>query len=265
MVPFRLPLRPQWLRAVLAERRRGGPEDAGHPPAVAPPQDPAGGILGRASAVLFRTINRPWKMYPLGVIFGLGFDTSSEVAILGIASVHALRGTSIWFILVFPVLFTCKSVCPGPVLPSPRSRGKHVAAMCLVDTLDGASMMALYTSKSFSRDPVALLYYSIILTAITITVSAFIGIIQALSLVQNVAAPRGPFWDGLSAITDHFDLFGGSICGLFVIVGLSSVVVYRPWRKRIDRRRRQGLTTAEESGLDNGQESPLQQAHHAVT
>ena len=108
--------------------------------------------------------------------------------------------------------------------------------MCLLDTTDGALMMALYTNKAFSRDVVAILYYSIVLTGITVFVSAFIGIIQLLSLVQNVAEPEGGFWDGVSAIGHHFDIIGGSICGLFVVVGLGSVLVYRPWRKRMDRR-----------------------------
>src|SRR3954454_16872910 len=108
--------------------------------------------------------------------------------------------------------------------------------MCLLDTTDGALMMALYTSKAFSRDVVALIYYSIVLTGITVFVSAFIGIIQLLSLVQNVAEPEGSFWDGLTAIGDHFDIIGGSICGLFLVVGLASVLVYRPWRKTMDRR-----------------------------
>ena len=59
---------------------------------------------------------RPWKMYPLGILFGLGFDTSSEVALLGIASIQGAKGTSIWLILIFPVLFTGLSY---PFPPSP--------------------------------------------------------------------------------------------------------------------------------------------------
>lgn len=108
--------------------------------------------------------------------------------------------------------------------------------MCLLDTSDGALMMALYTSKAFSRDIVAILYYSIVLTGITVLVSAFIGIIQILSLVQNVADPEGSFWDGVSAIGDNYDIIGGCICGVFLFVGLSSALVYRPWRRRMDRR-----------------------------
>ncbi|KAL1849195.1 hypothetical protein VTK73DRAFT_9928 [Phialemonium thermophilum] len=164
---------------------------------------------------LFRLIDRSWKMFPLGILFGLGFDTSSEIAILGIASIQAVQGTSIWLILIFPILFT--------------------SGMCLVDTADGALMMALYTSKAFARDAVAILYYSVVLTGITVFVSAFIGVIQVLSLAQNVADPQGPFWDGVSAIGDHFEIVGGSICGVFVLVGLVSVALYRPWRRRMER------------------------------
>ncbi|KAG6087923.1 hypothetical protein E4U15_007089 [Claviceps sp. LM218 group G6] len=184
-----------------------------------------GGIMMRLLHFLFKSVDRPWKMYPLGVVFGLGFDTSSEIAILGISSLQALQGTSLWLILIFPVLFT---------------------SMCLLDTLDGASMLALYTSQAFSRDPIALLYYQIILSAITVLVSAFIGIVQLLSLVQNVADPQGPVWDGVSAIGDHFDIIGGSICGLFLLVGVLSMLLYRPWRRRMDRRHRgSGLMAGE--------------------
>lgn len=67
-----------------------------------------GGAMMSMFRKLFRAIDRPWKMYPLGFVFGLGFDTSSEIAILGIASVQAVQGTSIWLILIFPILFTCE-------------------------------------------------------------------------------------------------------------------------------------------------------------
>jgi high-affinity nickel-transport protein len=211
------------LREVLAERNRVGEV---HEEGVAADQFAleGGGFLARIFKGLFKAIDRPWKMYPLGVVFGLGFDTSSEIAILGIASIQAVQGTSIWLILIFPILFT--------------------AGMCLLDTTDGALMMALYTSKAFSRDVVAILYYSIVLTGITVFVSAFIGIVQILSLVQNVAEPEGRFWDGVSAIGDHFDIIGGSICGLFLVVGLGSILVYRPWRRRMVQNESEGLVAA---------------------
>ncbi|KAK2616493.1 hypothetical protein QQS21_000535 [Conoideocrella luteorostrata] len=195
-----------------------------------------GGVMTRIFHFLFKAVDRPWKMYPLGVVFGLGFDTSSEVAILGISSLQALQGTSIWLILIFPILFT--------------------SGMCLIDTLDGASMLALYTSKAFSRDMVALLYYQIVLSGITVVVSAFIGIIQVLSLVQNVAEPEGPVWDGVSAIGDHFDIIGGSICGLFLLVGIASVILYRPWRRRIERQNQGLIIAREDSYQDYSEEGP---------
>jgi high-affinity nickel-transport protein len=174
------------------------------------------GFLATVFRRVFKMVDRPWKMLPLGILFGLGFDTSSEIAILGIASIQAAQGTSMWVILIFPALFT--------------------AGMCLLDTTDGALMMALYTSKAFSRDVVAILYYSIVLTGITVFVSAFIGIIQVLSLIDHVAEPDGSFWEGVGAIGDYYDIIGGCICGLFLLVGVGSVLVYRPWRRRMDKK-----------------------------
>jgi len=178
-----------------------------------------GGIMVRVFKKLFNLIDRPWKMYPLGVMFGLGFDTSSEIALLGLASIQAAQGTSIWLILIFPVLFT--------------------AGMCLLDTTDGALMMTLYTSTTLARDTVAILYYSIVLTGVTVVIATCIGTIQLLSLISNAASPSGKFWDGVNSASDHFDIIGGAICGAFVLFGCASVAVYGPWRRRIERRHRQ--------------------------
>ena len=137
---------------------------------------------------LFKMIDRSWKMYPLGVMFGLGFDTSSEVALLGIASIQGAKGTSIWLILIFPVLFS--------------------AGMALLDTLDGALMLILYTSSQYASDPLAILYYSLILTAVTVLVALVIGVLQLLALVLNVASPTGKFWEGVAVAGDHYDVIG---------------------------------------------------------
>lgn len=114
-------------------------------------------------------------------MFGLGFDTSSEVALLGIASIQGAKGTSIWLILIFPLLFTGMSPYQGPFVVS-RWLTRTVG-MCLLDTVDGALMMALYTSTAFAKDQIAILYYSIVLTFITVTVAMVIGLVQMLSLV----------------------------------------------------------------------------------
>ncbi|MCJ1277211.1 hypothetical protein MMC21_005021 [Puttea exsequens] len=174
---------------------------------------------------MFKLIDKPWKMYPLGVMFGLGFDTSSEVALLGIASIQGAQGTSIWLILIFPMLFT--------------------VGMCLLDTVDGALMMALYTSTALAKDQIAILYYSIVLTVVTVLVAIVIGFIQMLSLIQNVVQPSGRFWDGVAVAGDHYDIIGlvvnnfegGAICCSFIFFGGLSVLFYKPWRRRIDKRR----------------------------
>ncbi|EOA83500.1 hypothetical protein ACJQWK_00326 [Exserohilum turcicum] len=176
-----------------------------------------GGCLFPVLQKLFKLVDRPWKMYPLGVMFGLGFDTSSEIAILGISSIQATKGTSIWLILIFPLLFT--------------------AGMCLLDTTDGALMMSLYTSTQLARDPIAICYYSIVLTVITVIVAIIIGTVQFLNLVLNVASPEGKFWDGVEKLGDAWDIVGGAICGTFIVFGGLSVLLYKPWRRRIDKKR----------------------------
>lgn len=182
------------------------------------------GCLFNLFKKMFKLIDRPWKMYPLGVMFGLGFDTSSEVALLGISSIQAAQGTSIWLILLFPLLFT--------------------AGMCMLDTTDGALMMTLYTSTVLARDKIAICYYSIVLTVVTITVATVIGVIQLLSLVLNVAEPDGRFWDGVASASDHYDVIGGAICGSFVFFGLLALVCYKPWRRAVNEKREKlGLVT----------------------
>ena len=148
-------------------------------------------------------------MYPLGVMFGLGFDTSSEIALLGIASIQGSKGTSIWLILIFPVLFTgMSSPLDSAIFRGLTNSSSHSAGMCLLDTLDGALMLTLYTSPSLSKDPIAILYYSIVLTAITVLVALVIGTIQLLTLILNVAGPEGAFWEGVQVAGDNYDKIG---------------------------------------------------------
>lgn len=106
--------------------------------------------------------------------------------------------------------------------------------MCLLDTTDGALMSALYNSSSFSQDDIAILYYSIVLTTVTAIVAVIIGTIQLFSLIVNIAEPKGPFWDGVRRVGDMYDIIGGCIVGLFVIAGVTSMLAYKSWRKRID-------------------------------
>ncbi|GAB7327809.1 hypothetical protein MBLNU13_g11607t1 [Cladosporium sp. NU13] len=175
-----------------------------------------GGCMTALLQRLFRLIDRPWKMYPLGVLFGLGFDTSSEVALLGISSIQAAKGTSMWLILIFPILFT--------------------AGMCLLDTTDGAAMMSLYSSARLASDSIAVLYYQSVLTAITVAVALAIGTLQLLTMILAIHPElNGPFWEGVEVAGDKYDIIGGSICGAFVVFGGLAFVCYRPWRRRVDR------------------------------
>jgi len=184
-----------------------------------------GGFMMLLLRKLFKIVDKPWKMYPLGIMFGLGFDTSSEIALLGISSIEATKGTSIWLILIFPVLFT--------------------AGMCLLDTFDGAAMMSLYTSARLAKDAIAVLYYQCVLTAVTVIVAITIGVLQFLNMVVSIKPDLdGGFWDGVRVAGDHYDIIGGGICGSFVMFGVLSMVLYKPWRQRVDRKRTVGVVIA---------------------
>jgi high-affinity nickel-transport protein len=175
-----------------------------------------GGCMTSLLRKLFHLIDRPWKMYPLGVLFGLGFDTSSEVALLGISAIQASHGTSIWLILIFPVLFT--------------------AGMCMLDTADGAAMMSLYSSARLASDSIAVLYYQCVLTALTVAVALVIGTLQLLTMILAVRPGlSGPFWRGVEVAGEEYDVIGGCVCGAFVVFGGLAVVCYGPWRRRVDR------------------------------
>ena len=177
-----------------------------------------GGCMSSLLQKLFRLIDAPWKMYPLGVLFGLGFDTSSEVALLGISAIQASRGTSMWLILIFPCLFT--------------------AGMCLLDTADGAAMMSLYSSARLASDSIAVLYYQCVLTALTVAVALVIGTLQLLTMILAVRPGlQGPFWRGVEVAGEKYDVIGGAVCGAFVVFGGLAFVCYGPWRRRVDRYR----------------------------
>jgi high-affinity nickel-transport protein len=203
-------------------------------------------------------------MYPLGILFGLGFDTSSEIALLGISSIEAAKGTSFWVILILPALFTGLST-PAPTTIITFAADYTPAGMCLLDTIDGALMFSLYIqpaanflpakpsnssdassttsdgdelpqSHNNHRDPIAFLYYSIVLTTLTVIVAIVIGVIQLLTLILNVTDATGKFWDGVQVAGDYYDAIGGGICGCFIIFGGLSVLVYKPWRRWMDQR-----------------------------
>jgi hypothetical protein len=168
------------------------------------------GVLGRLFRRFFRVIERSWQMYPLGVLFGLGFDTATEVGLLGISATQASQGLSIWSILVFPALFT--------------------AGMTVIDTTDSILMQGAY-GWAFVK-PIRKLYYNLTITAVSVVVAVVVGGLEALNLVgdQLGLTDGGGFWGAIGAINDNFGILGYGIVGLFLVSWLISWVVYRAKR-----------------------------------
>jgi nickel/cobalt transporter (NiCoT) family protein len=163
------------------------------------------GLLGRMLRSLFGIMTRSWHMYPLGLLFGLGFDTASEVGLLGISAAQGSAGLPVWSILVFPALFT--------------------AGMSLVDTTDGVLMVNAY-GWAFIK-PIRKLYYNLTITLVSIVVALLIGSIEALGLLGDKFGFAGTFWDVIAALNDNFGALGYLIVGIFALSWLVSVAVYR--------------------------------------
>ncbi|CAG8556574.1 909_t:CDS:1 [Ambispora leptoticha] len=163
------------------------------------------GLLGRFFSPIFRFIDASWKMYPLGVLFGFGFDTSTEVGLLGISAFQASRGFPIWLILFFPLLFT--------------------AGMALIDTIDGILMLGTYTWAYIN--PVRKIYYNLVVTFLSIAVAFLIGGIELLNIISEKANLSGPFWDFFSNLGDDFGTIGYIILGLFILTFILAKVYYK--------------------------------------
>ena len=168
------------------------------------------GFMGRVLRRFFRLIERSWHMYPLGLLFGLGFDTATEVGLLGISATQAAQGLSIWSILVFPALFT--------------------AGMSLMDTTDGVLMLGAY-GWAFLK-PIRKLYYNLTVTAVSVIVAVVVGGLEVLNLIGDRLGLTGGggFWGAVGAINDNFGVLGYIIVGIFVLSWLISFAVYRAKR-----------------------------------
>jgi high-affinity nickel-transport protein len=163
------------------------------------------GLIGRFFRPLLKIVDRSWKMYPIGLLFGLGFDTATEVALLGIAAVEAGKGLPVFDILLFPLLFT--------------------AGMSLVDTTDGIVMLGAY-GWAFVK-PVRKLYYNLVITLVSVLVALIVGTIEAVSVVAFQLRLSGGMWDAIKAVNDNFGTLGFIIIGLFVGSWLVSIGIYK--------------------------------------
>ncbi len=163
------------------------------------------GLLGRFFRPLFRLIDSSWKMYPLGLLFGLGFDTATEVGLLGISATQAAKGLSIWSLLLFPALFT--------------------AGMSLVDTTDGILMLGAY-GWAYVK-PIRKLYYNLTITLVSVLVAVIVGGIEALSIISDQLELKGPFWDFIGKLSENFGIIGYLIIGIFILSWLLSTIIYK--------------------------------------
>lgn len=165
------------------------------------------GAMGRLFRGFFRVIEQSWQMYPLGLLFGLGFDTATEVGLLGISATQASQGLPVWHILVFPALFT--------------------AGMTFLDTTDNLLMIGAYGWASMK--PIRKLYYNLTITAVSILVAVIVGGVEALNFIGDRLGltEGGGFWGLVGSINDNFDILGAIIVGAFAFSWLVSYGVYK--------------------------------------
>jgi len=163
------------------------------------------GMLGRLFRPLFRLTSRSWHMYPLGFLFGLGFDTATEIALLSISGAEASRGLSVWSIMVFPALFT--------------------AGMSLVDTTDSIMMLGAY-GWAFVK-PIRKLYYNLTITLVSVLVAVGVGSIELLGLIGEKLGLGGEFWELVADLNRNFGTLGYLIVAIFGVSWLLSMLVYK--------------------------------------
>ena len=170
------------------------------------------GFLARLFRPAFRLITRSWHMFPLGFLFGLGFDTATEVAMFGVSAAQAANGIPVSAIMVFPVLFA--------------------AGMSLVDTTDGVMMLGAY-DWAFVK-PMRKLFYNMTITLVSVVVAVLVGGVEALGLVgdQLGLSDEGGFWSAVATVNDNFNVIGFAIIGLFALAWAVSFALYK--LKRLD-------------------------------
>ncbi len=166
------------------------------------------GLMSRIFRPFHRMINESWHMYPLGFLFGLGFDTATEIGLLGITATEATKGLPIWTILIFPALFT--------------------AGMSIVDTTDGVLMLAAY-GWAYVK-PLRKLYYNLTITFVSVLVALLVGGIEVLNIIGDKLQLRGWFWGAVGRLSGDFGIMGYFVIGIFVMSWIASTIIYRVQR-----------------------------------
>ncbi|MFF6785210.1 HoxN/HupN/NixA family nickel/cobalt transporter [Streptomyces sp. NPDC012510] len=161
------------------------------------------GFMNRLLGRLMKSLTKSWQMYPIGLLFGLGFDTATEVALLVLAGSGAASGLPWYAILCLPVLFA--------------------AGMSLLDTIDGSFMHFAY-DWAFSR-PVRKVYYNLTITGLSVAVAFLIGTVELLGLIADRAHLHGAFWDRVSGL--DLNIVGYVVVGLFFVTWAVALLVWR--------------------------------------
>jgi nickel/cobalt transporter (NiCoT) family protein len=163
------------------------------------------GLLARLLGPMFRLVTKPAHMYPLGFLFGLGFDTATEIGLLSISASEYALGASLADVMVFPALFA--------------------SGMALVDTADSALMVSAY--RWAFVDPLRKLWYNLTITGASVAVALLIGGIEALGLIGDRLGLSGGVWTLVDGLNDSLANVGFAVIALFAIAWLVSVVLYR--------------------------------------
>jgi high-affinity nickel-transport protein len=164
-----------------------------------------GGIISRLLRPLMKALSRPIHMYPIGFLFGLGFETATEVALLGVSASSGAKGMSLANVMVLPVLFT--------------------AGMTWVDTADGMIMVGAYNWALIN--PVRKLYYNLTITFVSVVVAVIVGGIEVTGLLKEQLNLSGGFWSLVENLNDNFGMLGIVIVGVFVLTWIVSAIVYQ--------------------------------------
>ena len=195
------------LRDVWMRYRRAQQGDDAALAAASNTSAPAG-LFSRALRPLFALVTKSWHLYPVGVLFGLGFDTATEIGLLAIAAAEAGKGLPMYSILVFPALFT--------------------AGMTLVDSTDNVLMVHAYGWAM--DDPRRKLYYNASITFVSALVAIVIGGVEALGLIADKLGASGGAWTLIAGLNERFGELGYGIIAAFIACWIGSVLFHR-WRR----------------------------------
>ncbi|MBO0887501.1 HoxN/HupN/NixA family nickel/cobalt transporter [Candidatus Bathyarchaeota archaeon] len=162
------------------------------------------GFLNRYFKGLFRIVREPWQIYPIGLLFGLGFDTASEILLFALAVGFGVTSPfPIYWVLILPVMFTL--------------------GMVIVDTTDGVTMCVAY-GWAFVK-PLRKIYYNLTITIISVLVAFVIGGVELLQVLSGQLNLQGAFWSWLAAL--DFETIGYGIIGIFVLSWLGSMAFWK--------------------------------------